>query len=139
VEWLQATPDATVKDCIARFAEHLRDNANNERDRFADIIRKVALIQDQKLVLRPRKSRYHGIHVLSAELKCLVGQIGEVRQAQHLGQRVDVAYFFSSFMFILASEHQIYPALLLSLERMRSSGSWHWVKKDMGFYVLKHI
>jgi hypothetical protein len=92
VEWLEATPDATVKDCIARFAENLRDNANNERDRFADIIRKVALIQDQKLVLRPRESMFHSIHMLGAELICCVGQIGEVHPVRHLGQRVEVVH-----------------------------------------------
>jgi hypothetical protein len=56
VEWLEsAGPDASVRDCIAHFSTHLRDNAKNERDRFTELIRKVAVVQDQKLVLRPRE------------------------------------------------------------------------------------
>jgi hypothetical protein len=58
VEWLEQNPNTTVKDCITRFAEHLRDNEKNERERFTQIVRKIAVVQDQRLVLRPRKSAY---------------------------------------------------------------------------------
>jgi hypothetical protein len=54
IEWIERTPNATIKDCIAQFAEHLRDGQKNERERFTQIVRKVAAVQDQRLILRPR-------------------------------------------------------------------------------------